>query len=72
VERGIPRAHPEKAALDFIYLELRNGHRPALDEWNWDELDPERLQEWAAHYPGSVRDAVTSASREHAAARPSG
>jgi hypothetical protein len=64
LERGIPRAHPEKAALDFIYLELRNGRQPALDEWNWDELDPERLQKWAARYPGSVKEAVTSASRQ--------
>lgn len=53
--RGIPWAEPEKAALDFIYLELRHGRRPALDEWNWDELDPVRLRSWATRYPSTVR-----------------
>jgi len=58
--RGVPRAEPEKAVLDTLYLELRNGRRPATDEWNWEELDPGRLRSWADRYPGSVRDLLPS------------
>jgi len=46
--------------LDTLYLELRNGRRPATDEWNWEELDPGRLRSWADRYPGSVRDLLPS------------
>jgi hypothetical protein len=55
LEGGVPIATSEKAALDFVYLELRNRRRPALDEWNWEGLDRTRLQSWAAHYPVNVR-----------------
>lgn len=58
--RGVPRAEPEKAVLDFLYLELKNGRRPATDEWNWEELDPGRLRSWADCYPGTVRDLLPS------------
>lgn len=54
LERGIPRAQVEKAALDFVYLELRAGRRPALDEWNWEELDLDLLRTWASRYPSTV------------------
>lgn len=54
LDQGIPRARVEKAALDFVYLELRSGRRPALDEWNWEELDPELLRTWASRYPSTV------------------
>ena len=52
--RGVPWAHPEKAALDSIYLELRAGRQPAVDEWNRDALDPTRLSEWTDLYPATV------------------
>lgn len=54
LERGIARAHPEKAALDFVYLELRAGRQPVLDEWNWEEIDVARLRDWAERYPRTV------------------
>ena len=54
LERGIPRAHPAKAALDFVYLELRNSRQPALDDWNWDELDFDLLRSWESCYPKTV------------------
>ena len=54
LERSIPRAHPEKAALDFVYLELRNSRQPALDEWNWEELDCDVLRSWAPRFPRTV------------------
>jgi predicted transcriptional regulator of viral defense system len=51
---GVPRALPEKAVLDFVYLELRSGRRPALDEWNGEDLDSELLAAWASRYPSTV------------------
>ena len=54
LEQGIPWARPEKAALDLVYLELRNGRRPVLDEWNWEGLDLALLRDWAARYPRTV------------------
>jgi hypothetical protein len=55
LEGVVPIATPEKAALDFVYLELRNRRRPAVDEWNWEGLDRARLESWAANYPATVR-----------------
>lgn len=52
---GVPQAEPEKAVLDHLYLELRNGRRPTTDEWNWEELDAGRLRSWAQTYPSTVR-----------------
>jgi predicted transcriptional regulator of viral defense system len=60
--RGVPRAQPEKAVLDFLYLELRHGRQPALDEWSWEELDLDRLQTWALRYPTTVRRSLLLAS----------
>ncbi|HVR29388.1 MAG TPA: hypothetical protein VMS86_07605 [Thermoanaerobaculia bacterium] len=54
LEQGIPRARVEKAALDFVYLELRSGRRPALDEWSWEALDLDLLRTWASSYPSTV------------------
>lgn len=53
--RGVPRAEPEKAVLDHLYIELQNGQQPATDEWNWEELDLDRLRTWAERYPSTVR-----------------
>jgi hypothetical protein len=63
LERGIARAHPEKAALDFTYLELRAGRQPVLDEWNWEELDLARLRDWAGCYPRTVARLILAAER---------
>lgn len=56
---GVPHARPEKAALDFIYLELRHGRQPAVDEWNWGELDLALLRTWASRYPSTVSSLLT-------------
>lgn len=57
-EAGIPRARVEKAALDYVYLELRSGRRPALDEWNLEQLDADLLRSWASLYPRTVSSLV--------------
>jgi hypothetical protein len=75
LEQGIAMARPEKAALDFVYLELQNGRAPSLDEWNWHELDLARLRSWTRRYPGTVgeilgRYAPKSVSPRRARATP--
>ncbi|HSF17529.1 MAG TPA: hypothetical protein VLK65_18440 [Vicinamibacteria bacterium] len=62
LEGGVPMATPEKAALDFVYLELRNGRRTALDEWNWQGLDRALLDSWARSYPATVRAVIRAGS----------
>jgi predicted transcriptional regulator of viral defense system len=57
--RGVARAHAEKAILDTLYLELRAGRSPAVDEWNWEELDLDRLRSWAQRYPSTVMAMVS-------------
>lgn len=47
-------AWPEKAALDFVYLQRQNGLFPLLDEWNWENLSQERLADLVSIYPKSV------------------
>jgi len=39
-------AWPEKAALDYIYLQRQNGIEPSLNEWNWENLDKNKLDTW--------------------------
>jgi len=48
-------AEPEKAALDFIYLQRQNGFEPVLDEWNWEHVDRQRLQEFMTPFPETVK-----------------
>ena len=48
-------AEPEKAALDYIYLQKQNGLDPKLDEWNWENLSTEKLHVIALKYPATVR-----------------
>ncbi|MCR4439110.1 MAG: type IV toxin-antitoxin system AbiEi family antitoxin domain-containing protein [bacterium] len=48
-------AEPEKAALDFVYLQRQNGLEPALDEWNWENLSPQKVAEMSPGYPKTVR-----------------
>jgi predicted transcriptional regulator of viral defense system len=54
VEGRIFLAEPEKAALDFIYLQLQNGVEPRLDEWNLEHMKRSRIQEWSKEYPTTV------------------
>jgi predicted transcriptional regulator of viral defense system len=48
-------ALPEKAALDFIYLQLQNGHTPSLDEWHWDGISTKKLHEFSEKFPRTVQ-----------------
>ncbi|MDZ7360498.1 MAG: hypothetical protein ONB46_07190 [candidate division KSB1 bacterium] len=57
-DRLFPAA-PEQAALDFVYLQRQNGLAPNLDEWNWNHLDRNRLQEMLAPYPETVKKHLT-------------
>jgi hypothetical protein len=50
-------AEPEKAALDFVYLQMQNGFLPALDEWNWEHLNLPRLEAMMQNYPATVKKA---------------
>ncbi|MFQ5340874.1 MAG: hypothetical protein ACE5F6_04925 [Anaerolineae bacterium] len=59
VEEGILWAEPEKALLDWLYIQHRGaGASLHLDELYWEPLDMERLQNWAGQYPSSVLRAV--------------
>jgi len=51
----IALAWPEKAALDYIYLQRQNGIEPSLNEWNWENLDRNKLRQLATNYPQTVR-----------------
>lgn len=58
LQEGVPVAAPEKAALDFVYLEQRAGRQPVLDEWNWEEVDRGQLWRWAKRYPRTVQRTI--------------
>jgi predicted transcriptional regulator of viral defense system len=47
-------ALPEKAALDYVYLQRQNGFAPALDEWNWEHLRADKLAAMLPAYPKTV------------------
>ncbi len=52
---GFPLAWPEKAALDFVYLQRQNGLKPTLNEWNWENLDLSKLRSFSQAFPRTVR-----------------
>lgn len=47
-------AEPEKAVLDWVYLHLRDGVEPALDELDFRHVSRSRLLEYAQRFPGTV------------------
>lgn len=47
-------AEPEKALLDWIYLNLQNGAEPALDELDFGKLSRGKLVEYAQRFPSTV------------------
>lgn len=55
IEDRVPLADPEKAALDFIYIQRQNGFQPPLDEWNWENMDERKLEAFWPAYPQSVK-----------------
>jgi hypothetical protein len=56
IANQMPLAFPEKAALDFIYIQRKNGFKPALDEWNWENLHKNKLEEFMTFFPKSVQN----------------
>lgn len=59
-EQGILWARPEKALLDYVYmnLKIRKGVMP-LDEFDLKKINPHRLKKLSSMYPGSVaREAI--------------
>lgn len=54
IRNRYPLAQPEKAVLDFVYIQRRNGSIPPLDEWDWKVLNLEKVQGWAGAYPKTV------------------
>jgi len=51
-------AYPEKAVLDYVYIQRKNGLSPCLDEWNWEKLDREKIDLSAMKYPKTVKNHV--------------
>jgi predicted transcriptional regulator of viral defense system len=47
-------AEPEKALLDWIYLNLQTGVEPALDELDFANLSRHTLVEYAHRFPSTV------------------
>jgi predicted transcriptional regulator of viral defense system len=59
-------AEPEKALLDWVYLSLKTGVSPNLDEIDFKVLDKQKLIKYADKYPNTVRNVVThSLAFEH-------
>jgi len=51
-------AYPEKAVLDYVYIQRKNGLSPSLDEWNWEKLDREKIDLPAMKYPKTVKNHI--------------
>lgn len=58
IANQVPLASPEKAALDFVYIQRKNGFQPALDEWNWENLDRSKLKDFMTVFPKSVQNHI--------------
>jgi predicted transcriptional regulator of viral defense system len=55
-------AEPEKAFLDWIYLQRQEGLPTAFDELNLKTIDWRKLHRYALKYPQSVRSALQAAA----------
>ena len=51
-------AEPEKALLDWVYLQRQEGLPVALDELSLKPIDKKKLQKYALRYPNSVQRTV--------------
>lgn len=59
-------AEPEKALLDWIYLNRQEGLPTPLDELNLQFLNFQKLREYAEKFPRTVNEVVTQLLLEHA------
>lgn len=58
--KGILRATPEKALLDYLYIKLKTTSRiPPLDEFNLEPLNRKKLKRLFKIFPKSVRKNIT-------------
>lgn len=55
-------AEPEKALLDWLYLNSKVEKR--LDEINWDMLDIEKLKKYVAKFPSDVKKRLGPFTRD--------
>ncbi|MEI6510268.1 MAG: hypothetical protein WCO14_04895, partial [bacterium] len=56
IRQGILWAEPEKALLDWVYLDRKAGSGPPpLDELEWEALNSRKLKEYGERYPKSVQ-----------------
>ena len=60
-------AEPEKTILDWIYLGIRNGTAPALDELDFTSVNRPKLLEYARRFSSSVYQHVLPALVERLA-----
>jgi predicted transcriptional regulator of viral defense system len=51
-------AEPEKALLDWVYLQRQEGLPTAFDELTVNSIDWKKLQRYSLRYPQSVRHAL--------------
>ena len=51
-------AEPEKALLDWIYLNRQEGLPTPLDELNLQFLTPAKLRDYALRFPGTVNQTI--------------
>jgi len=49
-----PIAEPEKAILDCVYLSLKKGVVPALDEFDLSEINRHQLLDYGQRFPSIV------------------
>jgi predicted transcriptional regulator of viral defense system len=61
-------AEPEKALLDWIYLNRQEGLPTPVDELNLQFLNLQRLRQYAEKFPRTVREVVNRLILEHALA----
>ena len=55
-------AEPEKALLDWVYLQRQEGLPVTLDESSFKPIDKRKLQKYAAKYPNSVQQTIRNAT----------
>lgn len=59
-------AEPEKALLDWIYLNRQQGLPTPLDEIHLQFLDARKLKSYAERFPGTVNEIVKQFLSDHA------
>lgn len=59
-------AEPEKALLDWIYLNRQEGLPTPVDELNLQFVNFQKLREYAEKFPGTVNEVIKQLILEHA------